>query len=72
MARELCEQYGAELVGHRYDGETPRGTLQIRKAMGSTAIPYGLPDDRDELRKLIVAACNESTAQWKGDHKREW
>lgn len=72
MARDLCEEYGAELVGHRYNAEEPRGTLQIRRAMGSSALPYGLPDDRDELKRLIVAACNEPVSQWKGKHRREW
>lgn len=70
MARDIAAEYGAEVMGITCDGTSPRGAIRFRRNNGFTSIPYGLPDDRDELRALFKRACDEPIEKWKGDHTR--
>jgi hypothetical protein len=70
LARDIASRFGAEVMGISCDGLHPRGQIKIRRGLGFTSIPYGLPDSLDALQALISRACDEPVEEWKGTHTR--
>ena len=64
--RRFGTELGAEVEEHIYDSNKPDGTIKVKVARNNTfqIIRYGLPDDRDELRQMAIAAL-EPHSVWK-------
>lgn len=64
---------GAKVDGHRYESSSPHGAVSVSVQAYHTAqtVRYGLPDDRDALRQMAIAAL-EPPEQWKSQHRRDW
>lgn len=64
---------GAKIIDHRYNSSNPHGSILVgvEKTHAQQTIRYGLPDDRDEIRSMTLAAL-EPVEEWKSQHRREW
>ena len=57
-------------VRTKYDPASPHGTILVSVGLQSQAIPYGLPDDREEIETLLKGVF-EQAESWKSTHTRE-
>ena len=71
LIRDFVEKEGGEVLSHRYESTKPDGKVLVGYQDATHCIRYGLPDDRDELRRLAIAALEPPT-EWKSQHERDW
>ncbi|MHC4644072.1 MAG: hypothetical protein ACYTBJ_01125 [Planctomycetota bacterium] len=71
LIKEIVEKHGGKVLSHVYESTDPHGVVKVRKGTAFQSIRYGLPDDRDQLKHMAIAAL-EPPEQWKSQHRRDW
>jgi hypothetical protein len=77
IVKDILETHGsklgAKITEHKYESTSPHGAIHVAVEKHGTfqVVRYGLPDDRDELRKFTLATL-EPAHEWKGRHQRDY
>jgi hypothetical protein len=76
QVKKIAEEYIKRHAGPakysvqtKYDPTSPNGTIFVTVGLNNQAIPYGLPDDRDEIESLLRGVF-EQAETWKSSHIR--
>lgn len=71
LIRDLITAHGGKVLSHRYESSSPDGKVLVDYKNATHSIRYGLPDDRDELKRMVLHAM-EDPSRWKSMHTRDF